>query len=248
MKTEIEAIKNKLAKLINLSENGAATQGEIDNALNAAMQIMARHNLTRDDIDLTSSSPAKNVRMSRSKVFCLNANSSTWEGMLARFCAEFIGNVSYYKSTGHYSISKDVKSTCYFFYGSEDEVEITVDLFNELQSSISIMAIARYDSFYSKKGGTYSEGFVSGLEESNHSQKLLLKSDSQTNALIIKSNQTSLIIINEAKDWLYLTHKIKLRQGQGTSGASGGSDARALGKRDGSNYSVGKRSTLKKIG
>ena len=248
MNPELNNIKNKLVKLINLSENGAASQGEIDNALNMAAQIMAKHNLTREDIDLTSATPAKNVIMSRSFVSCLNSNSATWEAMLARFCVEFVGNISYYKSKGNYGINKNKKCTLYFFYGSLDEVDIAVDLFKELQSSISIMAVTRYDSFYNRKGGAYCEGFVNGLEINLHSEKLKLKGDSQTNALIMRSDKTGLIIVNEAKQWLANVHKIKLVSGQGTSGANDRSgNARQQGKLDGSNYTVTKSSPIRKL-
>jgi hypothetical protein len=247
MKSDLQSVKDKLVKLINLSENNAASQGEIDNALSMAAQIMARHNLTREDIDFTSSEPAKNVKMSRSHVSCLNANSSTWEGMLARFCVEFVGNINYYQTHGTYGLNKEKRISVYFFYGSEDEVEIACELFKELQEAISYMAIVRFNNFYSKKGGAYSEGFVSGLEQSYHTEKLKLRGDSMTNTLIIKSDNTSIMIKASATNWLASVHKIKLHTGQGTRGASGGTDARQLGKRDGSNYSIGKRSNTRKI-
>jgi hypothetical protein len=248
MNPDLTNIKNKLVKLINLSENSAASQGEIDNALNAAAQIMARHNLTREDIDLTNQDPAKNVRMSRAMVQCLNRNSTTWEAMLARFCTEFVSSIGYYKSQGYHGLNKANKICCYFFYGSKDEVEIAVELFRELQSAISIMAVTRYDNFYSKQGGAYCEGFVSGLEQSNHLEKLKLRGDSQTNALMIRSNETSLLIIDKAKDWLADCHRVKLKTGQGTRGASDRTgDARTQGKLDGSNYSVTKKTISKKL-
>ncbi len=109
------------------------------------------------------------------------------------------------------------------------------------------MAVTRYDNFYSKKGGSYCEGFVDGLEQANHSEKLKLRGDSATNALMIRSNETSLIIVKEAKNWLSKTHGIKLMTGQGTRGASGGTDARNQGKRDGSNYTLGERNVTKKL-
>lgn len=248
MNKELQKVKDKLVKLINLSENGAASQGEIDNALNMAAQIMAKHNLTREDIDFTSASPAGNVRMSRAYVSCLNANSSTWEGMLARFCVQFVGNISYYKTHGTYGLNKSKKICVYFFYGSLDEVEIATELFKELQNVISIMATVRYENFYSGKGGAYCEGFVSGLESNLHSEKLKLKGDSITHALIIKSDHTSAMIVSQAKNWLADTHKIKLRTGQGTRGANDSSgNARAQGKRDGSNYNVTKSNPIRKI-
>lgn len=248
MKTDLNKVKEKLVKLLNLSENGAASEGEINNALNAAAQIMAKHNLTRDDIDLDSLEPVKRVVMSRTMVTCLNSNSTTWEGMLARFCADFASNVGYYKSTGNYGINKNKKVTCYFFYGSQDETEIALDLFKELQNAISIMAVTRYESFYSLQGGAYCEGFVSALDDKYRKQKLLLKCDNQTSALIVKSDKTSALIISEAKNWLASVHKVTLRTGQGTRGASDSTgEARQLGKRDGSNYNVGNRTTTKKL-
>jgi len=248
MNPDLNNIKNKLVKLINLSENGAASQGEIDNALNMAAQIMAKHNLSREDIDLTSATPAAKVVMFRAYVSCLNSNSSTWEAMLARFCVAFVGNINYYKSKGNYGINKNKKCTLYFFYGSLDEVEIAVELFKELQNAISIMAVTRYDSFYNRKGGAYSEGFVNGLEVNLHTEILKLKGDNTTNALIMRSDKTCLIIQDQAKQWLASVHKIKLVSGQGTRGANDRSgNAREQGKRDGSNYSVTKSSPIKKI-
>lgn len=248
MNEELLKVKDKLVKLINLAENGAASQGEIDNALNMAAQIMAKHNLTREDIDFSKLSPAENVRMSRAYASCLNSNSTTWECLLAEFCISFVGNISYYKNTGAYGLNKDKKTTLYFFYGSSDEVEIGIDLFKELQSAISIMAVTRYDNFYSKKGGAYCEGFVSGLRMQLHAEKLKLKGDNITHDLILKSDATGLLIVDQAKTWLANVHKVKLRTGQAMGGAKDKTGtARAQGRIDGSNYNVTKTTPNKKL-
>lgn len=246
MKNDIDKITSKLAKLIRLSEDNNASDGEIENALNMAQQIMAKHNLTRDDID-TENDDFSKIRMNRAFVTCLNNNASTWESLLARFCSDFVKNCGYYKNSGFYGINKTSKRTVFFFYGSENEVEVAIDLFNELQQAISTMAVTRYNTFYRGDGGAYAEGFVNGLREANERARIELEEDEQTSALILMSDKTSLAIVNEAKNWLSKEHNVRLYRGPGTRGASGSGNARSLGRKDGKNYNIGNRKATKKI-
>ena len=82
---EINRIKDKLAKLLRLGENSAASDGEIDNALTLAAAMMAKHNLTRDDIDMTEADPIAKVAYGRHFAFSRGAHLATWETILINF-------------------------------------------------------------------------------------------------------------------------------------------------------------------
>lgn len=249
---DIEKIKTRLAKLLRLSEDGAASEGEIENALNAAAQIMAKHQLTRDDIDHSedSSDPYAKMRMNRKPCLCKSSKATTWELILASFVKKLIGSVDLYKHRVKVLAVANGSpwATGLFFYGPEDDVEESCELFEELQDTISVMAIAKWGGFYQGDGAAYAEGFATGLIEKLIKETQKLKNqDEQTNALILKSESSSLAVINHARNWLESTYGVKITRRKENRGSNGSSFARQDGRNDAKNYNVKRPGVRRKI-
>jgi len=253
-------IREKLAKMLTLAGDNTASQGEIDNALAMATQMMVKYNLTRDDIDMSQDDPIKNIKYSSNTAFTLSGKVYVWELSLAHFISDFMGTVNHYINSGRYnkrpnglqefdSNGNPVATRMITFYGAEDDCEIAVSLYHELQKAIQMAAVVRYGKWAKGDGGVYCEGFVQGLVDSNVNEIQKLKDcDAQTNALILVSEQTQLAIRSGATSWLAKSKGIKLRKTQGSSGASGSGNARREGRNDGSNYGVEKQGATCKIG
>lgn len=247
--SDINSIKDKLAKLLRLSQDNAATDGEIANALNLAAQLMAKHQLTRDDIDLGATDPIARVRMGRHFAFSKSSKITSWEGQLAMFVTEFINSVSCYVGRAEMVKFKGIvmldpetgeprTAVPVCFYGSDDDAESAVEMFAELRDAIVTMALVRWGGWARGDGGAYAEGFVSGLKSKiKDAHAALLNSDQQTHALTLQSNKLALAIVDKAKDWLATEHRIKLGKRSRSSGSRSGSDsARREGRQDGASY------------
>lgn len=257
-KTQIDNIKAKVGKMLSLAGDQSASQGEIKNALTMATSMMAKYNLTREDIDNSKENPIEEVQYGKRTAFSLSKKTFNWESQLVMFIARFVGTVKVYRDGGIHMNRKNgmvvtdekgnpVMSKSFVFYGCDDDCEIAVELFDELKIAIQMAAIIRFGSWAKGDGGAYCEGFVSGLRETHTKEVLKLKSDSQTNAMILVSETNQLAILKQAETWLAKEQGVKLSKGQGSSGASGSSTARNEGRADGSSYGLSKPSATRKI-
>ena len=252
--TDLTRIKDKLAKLLRLGEDTAASQGEIDNAITLATQMMAKYQLTRDDIDTSAADPVAKVALGRHFAFCKGANMSTWEVVISHFVTAFIGSVSHY-TAGKMPVRRngiadffgapegEARQACAVaFYGSDDDARCAVELFEELSQAISTMATIRWGGWARNDGAAYAYGFASSLRDANaKARRQLHAADSTTSALMLRSETNALAIVSHAKAWLANTHKVKLvSKGRRSVRLSGGNSSRAYsdGQRDGSNYNV----------
>ena len=248
--SNINRIREKLSKLLALGENNAASQGEIDNALTMAAALMAKHNLTRDDIDMSAVDPIAKVAYGRHWAFSNGANLTTWEIVLCNFVMEFIGTVKSYHSKAmpvrRNGIAETDKhgeirtATGLAFYGCDEDAACAAEMFEELRDAAATMALIRWGGWARGDGAAYAEGFALGIQSANTKASLALKNgDAQTTALMLVSEKMQLAIRDKASDWLSTTHNIKIGKGRPRHfSRSGSHEARGEGRRDGSNYGV----------
>lgn len=244
---EIDKIKQKLIKLIRLSEDDTVKDGEISNALAKAQQLMARHNLTRDDIDDAEPDPFAKVQFDRTRAFFYGIKRTAWECFLCDFVCSFVGTVKSYTMTAKDLSGK--RRAAVVYYGPSDDAESAADLFSELSTAISMMAITRYGGFSKKSGAVYAEGFVDGLAIKLEAEKKLLResSDHQTAALMVVSDERALALRERSELWLSKECGVELSRGSGLGGGSGCRDAYMSGQRDGRNYSVTQKAPVRKL-
>lgn len=248
METNIDRIKDKLAKLLRLGENSAATDGEVSNALNMAAALMAKHQLTREDIDTNAEDPIAKVAIGRHTAFTKGGNLTTWENLIQHFVCEFIGSVACYNAgkmqarRNGIAVDGGKQANALVFYGSDDDARAAVALFEELSYSISAMAIIRWGSWARGDGAAYAYGFAQGLRDANKvAKRELLNTDATTSALILVNRETQLAIVSKGRAWLAATHGVQLqsRSGRRTNfSSSNAGSAMSEGRRDGANYNV----------
>lgn len=251
--SDIDRIKEKLAKLLKLGEDSAATEGEIANALNIATQMMARHQLTRDDINLEADDPLAKLQFGRHFAFSKASKATLWEKILSPFVKSVIGSVDCYLEAGlpvrrngiaEMQAGEVRTATAFVFYGPDEDAACAAAMFEELRDAISTMALIRWASWQTGSGRAYAYGFVIGLKRAAADAVLKLKScDNATTALILQSEKTSLLIVDASREWLTKKHGVKLSPGRKTTLNFKEDNARkalAEGLADGRNYEVDK--------
>ncbi len=140
------------------------------------------------------------------------------------------------------------KASPIVFYGISEDVDLANDLFRRLSFTVYTMSKIRYNGSLRGPGREYSEGFVEGLCTKLDTAKLTdLESNSETRALILKSNEIALRKKTEGKNWLAKEKGIKLYRS--TRNFSGMSDpnARAQGRTDGAKLKVRSTKRNKRI-
>ena len=138
------------------------------------------------------------------------------------------------------------------FYGIAEEVELAIDLFNELRTTIAAMSKLRFGGVYRGDGREYCEGFVGGLftkikQEEKRRLEDATRDGGRALVLVQKAGELVAIKQDAAKDWLAKTHKIRLRKQSFSSGATHhNADARSQGRSDGKahNTSAGRKLKL----
>lgn len=262
--SDIDKIKQKLAKLLRLGEDTAATDGEINNALYLATQLMAKHQLTRDDICMDEVDPLSRLAFGEGIVFSKSHRLSFWELRLVNFVMQFIGSVDCFKNekipvrrNGIAELNKkgEVRRACgVVFFGSVDDVRCAVELFEELRDAIATMAVVRWGGWARGAGFAYADGFAVGLKRAHEeAQRRLTGGDATTSALILKSNELSTAIKSKAREWLATERGVRLaaqtgktrRRGDFTN--SDGEVAYREGIRDGRNYETSRPETRAKL-
>jgi len=259
MNQDFTKVKAKLTKLFKLSDHTSASAGEIENALAAATQLMLKHNLTREDIDLgDDTDPLKNLTIGRTHTVTYGHMYVQWENTLSWFVCEFLGTVKHYvrlkqklRKDGIALLNKQGKQRLggyIYFYGPQDDCVEAVELRDELAAAVAIAAQVKYASFWQGDGAAYAEGFVQGLRDAHvKAKKELASMDEATTALVLTNDKTLLAIRSKADSWLRDEAGIKLQSGDRRDGAGGSHAARNEGRADGRNYGVGRKTSTKRI-
>jgi hypothetical protein len=246
--TNIEQVKDKIRKLMNVAKNDAASEGEIENAIRAAQALLMKHQLSEDEIG----EAGRRHKMQQDKAFTRGRHVSTWECGLASFVRDFVGAVSVYKESNiPYKIfceegrSIQLKGA-FTFYGPEEDVALAIELFSDLQLLIATMARRKYQGLFKGKGRMYAEGFTGGLNSQLQRSRAQLKRDKSSTALVVQSEKRNQVIRREATEWLNREQGVSLT----TSSRRGNYNSATIyqdGFQDGKNTEVSK-DRQKKLG
>lgn len=207
-------IKDKIAKLLSTAANEGSTQGEKNNAMMAAQIMMAKHDLESDDCvhaekqfdDLAASFTGK--------------RPARWELHLSGFIKVVYG-VPVYRA-----------GNTIHFYGRREKIEMAVEMFAELRSTIVSLAKKKYNSWAKKEGAVYAEGFVAGLMASYRETLQIRKSTEEGNALVVQAAAIVRKDAFEAQNWL-AKDGIRLKKTSQSSGPTGSQEAYSQGITDG---------------
>lgn len=257
MAVDTEKVKDLVRKLLNVTRDDAATEGEIDNALRFAKGLMDKHHMDEEDLVQEPEDQWKSIEAaSRDRVFVsVGGKFFAWEDYLSAFCVTFVGGVGVYKDPSKSRIARNhrgivilneeeepYKGVRYCFYGIAEDAMMAAELFHELRMTIRTMARLRYGTCYTRDGGMYAQGFVAGLrmkiERQEKEQRKLAQSDNH--ALILIERRQDLIErkLENAQRWLKKLTGIKLVRGPLNTGANGSAAAYHEGKEDGNKADV----------
>lgn len=255
---ELDKVKDRIRKLLNVAKDDAATQGEVENAVRFARSLLNKHHLDESDLIEEPADQYQEIERapkSRGYVY-VGKRMHYWESRLAAWASKLCG-VGCYQDHGQHIIrtragialrGKDdkVASGCRLcFYGIDEDVHIACELYDEMRETIIAMARLKWGGAFRGDGGAYAEGFVLGMmaliEEEDKQEKLHTAGDST--AMILVERRTDLIERKRdvAKEWLASECGIKLRKGRGRTGANGSSGAFDDGRSDGRKQTVNRQ-------
>jgi hypothetical protein len=173
---ELDGIKDRIRKLLNLAKDNSAADGEIENAMRFAARLMDSHNLSEADVQgQPAVAEERAERMGTYKAFLDGTSIARWEGRLAVFVAELIGGIDCYEqgkpevamsSFGTVQFDQDGRprvAKCVVYFGDAELCALAADLYSELRLTIAATARLKYGSVFKGTGFTYAVGFVVGL-------------------------------------------------------------------------------------
>lgn len=254
-------IKDTIRKLLAVANNSGATEGEIDNALRFAKQMMVLHHLSEDDLVLDQHNHAQAARKEYADVrsYSFGKKQTSWENSLAGFVMKFFGSVGCFtspdetKKTKNNTIDFDPKGNtqtrCAFvFYGLEEEVYLANEMFESLAMTIYVLARVKYGTVLKKDGREYADGFVFGLFQKLKEAENQIRLDQATTALIVRSDENASLKLKEAKNWLSERKNIRLsKKSKSFNKTTRNANAFQDGKEDGKNTELGGFSKRPKI-
>ena len=249
-------VLDKIRKALNIAKDDAASEGEIQAAMNAAHKLMDLHHLTEEDLKHEPADDYAKVRSAEMNRFrsWVGGRVFAWEENLAYYVSKYVG-VPYYldntKATARdengllkrdWWFKEPWKGKSFVFYGVAEDAKMARDIYDELRVTICTLAYGKFNNIYVKEGGKYSEGFVYGLRDNLAKQTELkrLEAKSSSTALVLIARRNDLIKFKTdlASTWLKDKIGIKLTQGAGNYGASGSNSAFNEGFKDGKKTDV----------
>jgi hypothetical protein len=233
---DIEAIKSRIRKLMAYANDGAASEGEIENAMRHAAALLDKHHLSESDIP--TEEDERELTMGRAAATSQSTKFSTWEAMLSSAITNLFGCVGHYISyeTAPQRINGIAvmdggavkKGRRLYYYGPETEAREAAALFEEWARSIATMGVARWGGCFRGDGAMYCYGFAKALQqkslEINDDRKLIAAKalpGTGGKAIVLADRYTALQ--KQAKDWLADTLHITLSKGSRGSGYGSGS-------------------------
>lgn len=207
-----DKIKDRIRKLLNMAECDAAAEGEIENALRFARQLMDKHHVSTAEL----TEEQLQEKMALEVATCGGSKMSCWESCLAHAVVETIGTIGWFigrkvpKRDKHGIMQAGMGMTQQVkFYGPDEDVALAIDMFHTLQKTIATMAKLKWGGIYRGPGRSYCEGFAGNLSD-RVSGEVRSERTEECTAIIIRAKDV-------AKLWLKTEMGINLRSGKGQS-------------------------------
>lgn len=263
-----QRIIDRVRKLMALANDGAASEGEIANAMAFAAKLMDEHHIAEQDINLTTRSDNEPITFGTADGITTRDGLSTWESALGHAICKLFGSVNWYRTHERHTIrvngiaqttrGGNVKQGLrVVFYGPTDEAAEAAELFSEWARLIATMGVMKFGACYKGDGGAYCYGFATALSAAANriaTERKLVEAkplrllgvpgevaESAPGVALTVANRHEMIR-TEAKTWLAKVKGINLGTSRRASGYSGtGGSAYSQGCRDGSSAGFGRR-------
>lgn len=170
-----DRIKRRIRAMLNLANDSAAADGEIDNAMRFAAQLMNEHHVSAEDLAAEAAvngAPPADPDMGQADGLCGTARLATWESVLGAAIVRLVGSIKCYQTSvlakpsgGSVFSSASESRKALRFYGPTEDATLAAELFDEWRQTIGAMAVGRYGGCYRGDGAMYAYGFACRLSE-----------------------------------------------------------------------------------
>lgn len=174
-----QKVLDRIAKLLKLSQDGGATDGEIAAALKQAKAMMAKYDVAERDVLLDDSEAGmKNLwdQMQDVEIDRRATKLRPYDAQLAAFAAWFC-DCGCYVSRGYREVKggkfkgRATLHECVSFYGLPRDVAVATALYREFFFTMRAMSRRYYGPKYATRHHIYMDGFVDGLWSKGHEAK-----------------------------------------------------------------------------
>ena len=244
-------IISKIQKLLATAGDSAASENEIQSAINIAKRLMTAHHLTEEDLAHEPKDDYAKVDEAKfGEVRCfVGPTIALWEEQLAGTISKFVGCPAYTDRTKRVMRGRnglvlfDAKDEIRYgksivFYGVHEDAMIAAQLYDDMRELIATMAVGRTGKIYKSEGASYCQGFVSALyQKITEAAKIEMKAPGNGALIVLRSNDLIQYKQEKAKGWLTKETNIKLRKAGKGAGSRVGfvRDAFQQGRKDGAN-------------
>jgi hypothetical protein len=253
MSAETNQIRNRIRLLLNLAENDAATEGEIENAIRFARRLMDAHHLSEDECKNDPHAQAADEErgaMGKTEALSVGESLCSWERRLSAFVKQLVGGVDCYitssqlRRTDAGAIRYDENGRMMIkgsvvFYGLDEEARLATEIHDDLAATIAAMARLKFGGALRGAGRSYGDGFVDGLHSKLRDAKQQDEStSSESRALVVRSAEVAKRKRENANNWLKNECGISLVSAGRSRAYSSNEGAYSSGHRDGRQTSV----------
>ena len=244
------SIVGKIRKLLATAGDSAASDNEIQSAINIAKKLMTAHHLTEEDLAHEPKDDYQKVDeadFGESRSF-IGKTIALWEDRLAGVVSAFVGCPAYMdrskkpvRKNGLIQLDGNDEvqyAKSVVFYGVAEDAAIAAQLYDDMRELIAAMAVGRTGKVYKAEGASYCQGFVQSLyEKIREAARIEMKVPGNGALIVLRSNDLIEYKKTKAKNWLSANSNIKLRKsGKGAGSRVGfNNEAFQLGRKDGAN-------------
>jgi hypothetical protein len=200
MDSSIQAIKERIAKMLATASNDASTPNEKSVAMQMASALMRRYNLERKDVE----DATKKENYGTTVVNSLWARMTPWESSLAAFVSAFIVKGSFCVSGKEGSSRRNfgsVGQATIHFVGLGEDHGMAAATFNQLRDSLIRQCNAKWGTPVRGFGRSYAVGFVHGLfhtaKEAETAEKLLEANRAEMSRALVRTD----MLKAQARSW-----------------------------------------------
>ncbi len=241
-----DRIKRRIRGLLNLASDDAAANGEIDNAMRMAAQLMEEHHLSEADVAVEAERKGGAVDqvpdMGTADCAAQGGNLSTWESVLSSAVGSLVGSVKSYRTRAEVKVGtfgRPREKIVIRYYGPAEDAALAAELLAEWSAVIAGLAFGKYGGCFKGDGAQYAYGFACALHtkarEADKARHRVITDSTRALVHVGAPSLGALLEVrkHQAAAWLDSTG-VKLARGSRSGGYRAGShDARSAGRADG---------------
>lgn len=249
MSGNLDSVREKIRKLLNLSKDDAAATGEAENALRFARKLMLQHNIDESELKKTDTSK---LAFAREMATTSGTNMSEWETWLASAIVELIGTIGCYRAgyvdrrdengeiVWNNVLNKPQLNIQLCFYGPAQDAADAKMLWEEWTVIIVSLGRMKFGGALKGAGRSYCTGFARALlakvreikaEEIRKAQEA--RASGGTGLMVINALALMADKKNAAKAWLAKEQQVRLQKRSTNRGSAHDPNAYHAGAADG---------------